>query len=54
MMLPDEKSSIESAAKSEIAAEDRRTKIDAAKQRLREWKARPLWQRLFPFKIVRI
>ena len=42
---------IEAEARAEIEAEDRRAAIDAAKVRIREHDARPLWKRLFPFTI---
>lgn len=46
---------IEAEARAELEAEARRAAVDAAKQRIREHDARPLWKRLFPFtiKIVR-
>ena len=45
---------IETQARAELKLEDRRARIDAAKQRLREAKAkRKWWHRLVPF-VIRI
>lgn len=43
---------IEAEARAELASEDHRAAVDAAKQRIRERDTRPLWQRLFPFRII--
>ena len=42
---------IEAEARRELDAEARRAAVDAAKARIREHDARPLWKRLFPFTI---
>jgi len=38
-------------ARDEIAAEDHRVAVDRMKVVIRERSSRPLWRRLFPFKI---
>jgi hypothetical protein len=43
---------IEKQAASELAAEDRRIAVEAAKVRIRERRARSLWRRLFPYRII--
>lgn len=45
---------IEEQAKAEIETEDHRAQVEAAKARIRERRARSIWKKLFPFKIVRI
>jgi hypothetical protein len=40
---------IEHSARDEIAWEDHRAAVDAAKLRIREWRARPWWKRWLPF-----
>lgn len=39
-------------ANAEIAAEDHRKAVDAAKSKIRARRSRSLWARLFPFKIT--
>ena len=43
---------IEKLAMQELAAEENVDAINAAKQRIRERRMRPLWHRLFPFVIT--
>lgn len=42
---------IERRARLELATEDYRAEIEAAKARLRERRGRSLWARLFPFRL---
>lgn len=42
---------LEAEAQAELDAEAHRAAVDAAKARIRERDARPLWKRLFPFTI---
>jgi hypothetical protein len=40
---------IEQEAIRELAEEDHRAAVAAAKQRVKEWRARPWWKRWLPF-----
>ena len=42
---------IEAQAQHELDVEEKRRRIDAAKERIRATRGRPWWRRLFPFTI---
>lgn len=53
-MAPIDRERIEREAREEIEQETHRALVDRAKERIRAYQSRSLWQRLFPWRIVSV